>query len=101
MVKLNPDSTTWAPIDVAKLKGADKAAYEAMRNANAAAAEARQAFEERLIAKLRTTGQLSAGKVPFITHRFGKTSLAVDKQDGALLVQDAPTKGGKGFKIEL
>lgn len=91
---LNKETTSWVEIDVTALKGADKAAYEKMRSANKAASEARQAFEGRVVAKLRTQERLPAGKVPFFTHRFGRSSMAVDKADGALLVQDAPSASG-------
>lgn len=94
--RLNKDTTAWIEVDVSGLKGKDKATYEAMREANRLAAQARQACEDMLIRRLRNAGALDPEHVPFIGFQFGKVTIAHEKHDdgstGGMIVQKAAPK---------
>lgn len=84
--KLATETTDWLDVEITspKLQKAHAEYRKAMETMKAA----REAMEAIKTAELVKAGLVPAGYVPVYAHRFG-WSIATEKADGAIIVQEA------------
>lgn len=78
----------WSPVDTHGFKGKLREAYDAYKDAQAQANDARKAFEA--VAAPLAAKKAPKGKEPVFSYRFGKVALAFrDETEGEKTSDDA------------
>jgi len=93
MAKLSNETTAWIDVDHTTSKRL-VALHKAYKEASAAATEARLELETAKTVELQAKQMVPQGMTPIYSHKFGRWTLATEKDSGDIICQKQRSPGG-------